>query len=348
VKNLTPDEIYIQRCFDLAKRGGKAVRSNPNVGALLVHNKRIIAEGWHQKFGSDHAEVNCLNAIDPINKALIQDSTLYISLEPCSYFGKTPACTDLILKNKIPRVVISTTDPNPEVNGQGIEILRKHGVKVSSGVLEEKGLDLIRPFTVNQQQKRPYIILKIVKSTNHFIGKAGERIWLSNRYSTILSHKWRAEVDGIMVGTNTVLNDDPALDTRLFPGDSPTRIIADRKGVIPQNAKVFDGKTHTILIREKNGTGNSLKCKSLELAFEGDNYLEKWMKALFDEGIYVLLIEGGSKLIKSFLKHKLWDEARIIHTSHPLNEGIKAPNITGKLMNQIELDSDRYYQIYNT
>lgn len=341
------DRLYMQRCFDLATKGGKAVRPNPMVGAVLVHSNRIIGEGWHQQFGGPHAEVNCINSVADRDRKYVDQASLYVSLEPCSFTGKTPACTNLILQHKIPRVVISALDPNPLVNGQGVRILRERGIEVITGVSGQKGNELIRTFHINQLQKRPYIILKIVKSKHNYIGKKGERIWLSNPYSALLSHRWRSEVDGILVGTETVINDDPELTNRLYPGNSPVRILADRNNRLNPRFRVLDGNQQTILFRKENLDQLIANTEQIVYDFSSPDALDTLLHMLFEKGIFVLLVEGGAKLISSFLKSGKWDEARIIKTPHPLSEGIKAPNLIGKTNSILNMAEDQYHQLFN-
>jgi len=334
-------EPYIQRCFDLAQMGGSKVRPNPKVGAVLVHKDKILAEGFHAFAGGPHAEVNCLNNVRSEDQHLIRQSTLYVSLEPCNFHGKTPACTELILKNGIPRVVVSAKDPNPAVNGRGIEMLTKHGVEVFSGVLDQAGMELISYFAVNQKAQRPYIILKVVKSADHFIGQQGKRIWLSNHFSRVLSHKWRSEVDGIMVGTNTVFNDNPSLDNRLYKGGSPSRIILDRENRIPHAYNVRNERQRTYIVNSlKNEMGGS-NHEYLKADFGDPDFLPDLMHRLYQKGLYIILVEGGASLIRSFLRKGLWDEARVITVGKVLGEGISSPNITGRLVAEEDIAGDK-------
>lgn len=341
MKKEIKSEVFIQRCFDLALRGGKKVRPNPMVGAVLVYKDRIIGEGYHAFFGGPHAEVNCLKSVKDADRKLISFSTLYVSLEPCNYFGKTPACTNLILENKIPEVVIATTDPNPEVDGKGLQLLTDNGVKVQTNILKEQGDDLIKYFKVNHLQKRPYIILKIVKSKDNFIGKTGKKIWISNEHSSLLSHKWRTEVDGIMVGTNTIMNDDPKLNNRLYPGTAPSRIILDRTNKIPADFNVKDNSNPTYFINNSIQDLSNPNEMYYKIDFDQKDFLKTLMEGMFEKGIFVLLVEGGSKLIQSFLSNNLWDEARVISSSKLLESGIRAPNITGILKKKVNLGTDQ-------
>ena len=340
-------ESYIRRCFHLANLAGKEVRPNPRVGAILVHNNRIIAEGFHKEFGGPHAEVECINAVKKEDRPLIRNSTLYVSLEPCSIIGKTPACTNLIIKERIPKVVISTRDPNPLVDGTGIELLKNAGVEVIQGVLDSEGKELIRVFKTNQLLERPYVILKTVKSRDNYIGKTGKRIWLSNEFSSILSHKWRSQVDGIMVGTNTVMNDDPRLNNRLYPGSSPVKITIDREGKLDKTHKIFAGREKTILFTSNKTKISIPNVEVIGIDFDDVDFIPQLLKELFIRNIYVLMIEGGAKLIRSFIKRDLWDEARIITCPAVLSDGIKAPNIKGRLAHKEMLEADELQIIYN-
>jgi len=317
---------YLNRCIIIAKRAGKAVQNNPQVGAILVHDNRIIGEGYHKAYGSAHAEVNVIANVDESDKQLISKSTLYVSLEPCNHQGKTGPCTDLIIRHQIPKVVIGSRDPNDNVESNGLEKLRSKGIEVVLLDLESTK-QLIRPFTLGSLQKMPYVILKFAQSKDFYIGKEGTQIAISNKYSQHLVHKWRSEIDGIMVGTNTVLTDNPKLTNRLHPGDSPIRIILDKSDKIDSNYHVNSDKHTTWIYR------NSKDLKALL----GD---------LHKRGISRLMIEGGATLLKSFIKANLWHEARIITADTYLNEGIKAPTIRGKLIHKTPIGSDTLSVVY--
>lgn len=338
---MTTDELYITRCFELAKLGGKATKTNPMVGAVLVHDNRIIGEGYHKAYGGPHAEVNCLNSVKEADQSLIPDSTLFVSLEPCCFHGKTPACTNLILENGIKDVRISAMDPFPEVNGKGLQILKDKGVKITQGILEERGKRLIEKFVYNNMHKRPYIILKIVESQDGFIGQEGKQVWLSNKPSKILSHKWRSEVDGIMIGTNTAVIDNPRLTTRLYPGDDPIRIVFDNKERIPKTHHLLSDslKTTIITASETYNTGEQPNKTVLKLNTE-ENQLKYILERLYKQDINSLIVEGGANLIKSFVKIGLWDECRVIRCKKQLNEGIKSPLVVMKYAQKYELDGD--------
>lgn len=319
----------MHRCIDLARNGKGMVAPNPMVGSVIVHNGDIIGEGYHMQYGGPHAEVNAINSVD--NKTLLPESTLYVSLEPCSHMGKTPPCSDLILNKKIKKVVIGTVDPNSLVAGRGIEKLRKAGVDVVVGVLEEECFELNKRFFTYHKLKRPYIILKWAQSRDGYLDinrQAGTPIgpnWISNPISRILVHKWRSVEQAIMVGTNTVIFDDPGLDTRFWPGNSPIRVILDRELRIQNSARVLDGKVPTMIFTEKElaSFGN---LEYIPIEFDA-NTLSSVLDELYARDIQSLLVEGGEKLLQSFIKKNLWDEARIFKGNKDFKDGIKAPSL---------------------
>lgn len=332
------DERYIRRCFDLARQATNKVKSNPNVGAVLVYNDRIIGEGYHEKYGGSHAEVNALNNVKPLDQKHIKDATLFVSLEPCNHHGKTPPCVEAIVNHHIKKVVISCSDPNPLMMGKSFAKLRAAGIKVKHGVLEEVGRKLIKPFVTTTFEKRPYIILKQAQSYDGYLGNIGEQTWLTNTYSKVLAHKWRGEVDGILVGANTIRIDNPSLTTRDYPGQSPIRIVIDQDDKLDQSHTIYkdNGKTITISkrIERLNGVKQWLKFDIKKSGLRG------LMEELLILGIYRLLVEGGAITLKGFLDENLWDEARVFRTSTPLHEGVIAPKIEGSLENILKLDGD--------
>lgn len=340
-------EPFMRRCFYLAQQAGKEVRPNPRVGSVLVYNNKIIGEGFHHEAGKEHAEVNCIQSVKPEDLPLIPESTLYVSLEPCSIIGKTPACTDLIISHQIKKVVISTLDPNPLVYGNGVQALKDQGIEVVSEILEKEGKDLISPFMINQLQKRPYVILKLVKSKDHKIGQKGKKIWLSNQASTELSHKWRNEIDAILVGTNTVINDNPSLDNRYFGINQPIRISLDRENRISEQMNIKNGKQPTLIFTQNHSQAGHKNLEYINIDFESKSIIGDILNILFDHNIYVLMVEGGAKMIRSFLDSGLWDEARVISCPQDLYEGINAPNIRGKLWKKVRLDEDEVQYILN-
>jgi diaminohydroxyphosphoribosylaminopyrimidine deaminase/5-amino-6-(5-phosphoribosylamino)uracil reductase len=326
--SVTIHQQYMYRCLQLAKQGAGHVALNPMVGAVLVYNERIIGEGYHQKFGEAHAEVNC------INKALsnclndltaISRSTLYVSLEPCAHFGKTPPCADLIIKHKIPKVVIGCRDPFKEVDGKGIEKLEAAGVEVVTGVLEEDCKDLNRRFFTFHTKKRPYIILKWAETADGKISLAdGQRLHISNEYTNRLVHKWRSEEAAILVGTNTVIDDDPELTTRLWPGNSPVRMIVDMNLRVPASLKIFNGQTRTIIFNSiKHEESGSLLYYQVS---RDVSLVQQVVNALYQLNIQSVIVEGGAKLLQSFIDEGMWDEARVIrNTELVTGRGLEAP-----------------------
>ena len=304
-------EEFMRRCLHLAALGAGATAPNPMVGAVLVHEGRILGEGYHEQFGGPHAEVNCIRSVKEADQAMIRNSTLYVSLEPCAHHGKTPPCADLIIQQKIPRVVIGCRDPFPEVDGKGIEKLLSNHVELIFPVLEEKAISLNRRFFTFHQQKRPYIILKWAESANHKIaGSAGERLRISNEYSNRLVHKWRTEESGILVGTQTALLDNPLLSARLWPGKNPIRIVLDKDLRLPETLSIFDGKIPAVILNEKKESrlGN-LIYKKIDA---GEPLIPAMLSALYSLNILSVLVEGGAKLLQSFIDSGLWDETRII------------------------------------
>ena len=323
---MTKDEQFMTRCLQLAQLGAGYVSPNPMVGAVLVYEDKIIGEGYHQKYGEAHAEVNCVNNVNEENKSLIEKSTLYVSLEPCSHYGKTPPCTDLIIKNKIRKVVIGCKDVYKEVAGKGILKLQNAGIEVHTGVLEKKCIDLNKRFFNFHQKFRPYIILKWAQSFNGKIGsRSDERILISNEYSNRLVHKWRSEEAAILVGTNTALQDDPSLTTRLWQGKNPVRIVIDKEMKLPSTLKIFNAETRTIIY---NLTKNSIDENLIFIKLEKENFIEQILHSLFEMNIQSVLVEGGAKTLQSIIDAGLWDEARVITNETLIIEnGIASPEL---------------------
>ena len=332
----------MQRCLELAKRGAGHVAPNPMVGAVLVKNDRIIGEGWHQEFGGPHAEVNCINRAAIGQAALsgqidsrLTDTTLYVSLEPCAHFGKTPPCTDLIIKHKIPRVVIGCRDPFEKVNGRGIEKLKAAGVNVEVGVLEQECEELNKRFFIFHTKKRPYVILKWAETGDGFIAplnppqggtsdSAVRRLLISNEYSNRLVHQWRSEEAAILVGTNTALLDDPELTTRLWPGNSPVRLVVDLELKLPASLKIFNHRVRTIVFNSiKHAEEGNLQYYRVSM---DKTVVRQILNALYELKLQSVIVEGGAKLLQSFIDEGLWDETRIINNEELIiNNGLDAP-----------------------
>ncbi|WP_309613872.1 bifunctional diaminohydroxyphosphoribosylaminopyrimidine deaminase/5-amino-6-(5-phosphoribosylamino)uracil reductase RibD [Flavobacterium sp.] len=324
------DEIYIKRCIELAKNGLGTTYPNPMVGSVIVYNNEIIGEGWHRKSGEPHAEVNAINSVK--DNSLLAKATIYVSLEPCSHYGKTPPCCDLIIKHKIPNVVVGSIDPNSKVSGTGIKRLEENGANVTIGVLEKECNELNKRFFTFHQKKLPYIILKWAESQDGFIAPLTkdkkEPVWISNEYSRQLVHKWRSEEQAILVGTKTVLDDNPKLDVRDWTGENPTRIVLDKSGRINQSHYVKDGQIKTIIITEQENLTFSENC-----IYENAIFDVKLTKTIADisykYGIQSILIEGGKQTLQSFIDDNLWDEARVFIGNSHLKSGIKAPSLNG-------------------
>ncbi|MEQ1678170.1 MAG: bifunctional diaminohydroxyphosphoribosylaminopyrimidine deaminase/5-amino-6-(5-phosphoribosylamino)uracil reductase RibD, partial [Chitinophagaceae bacterium] len=328
IMGVTDQQKYIHRCLELACLGAGYVAPNPMVGAVLVYNDTIIGEGWHQQYGQAHAEVNCINqAIDSGHADKLSVSTLYVSLEPCAHFGKTPPCSDLIIKYKLPQVVIGCRDPFDEVNGKGIEKLQAAGVNVNlaSGELEKECEELNKRFFTFHTKKRPYIVLKWAQTGDGKIAAAnGQRLMISNEFSNRLVHKWRSEEAAILVGTNTALLDDPSLTTRVWPGPSPARLVLDMNLRLPAMLQLFNGKVRTIVFNgiKDETDGNLSYCKIKK----DKSIVRQLLQKLHTHNIQSVLVEGGAALLQSFIDEGLWDEARVINNSELIiNNGLKAP-----------------------
>ena len=344
---MTIREIYIHRCIELAKLGAGYVAPNPMVGAVLVHEGKIIGEGFHQQYGGPHAEVNCITSVKEQDKDKISSSVLYVSLEPCNHFGKTPPCSDLIIANQIPEVVIGCRDPFKEVDGKGIEKLKAAGIKVVYGILEKECQQINKRFFTFHTQHRPYVILKWAETANGKIGGDGaNRLLISNEQTNTLVHKWRSEEASILVGTNTALLDDPELTTRNWKGPSPVRLVIDMDLKLPSTLKIFNDKQRTVIFNtEKHEELNHL----IYYQVTGDvNLVHQIVNALYQMKIQSVLVEGGAKLLQSFIDEGMWDEARIIKNEElKINNGLAAPELLPKNAKQemkILNDSVKIYQ----
>ena len=327
---MTKDEKYIARCIQLAKNACCNAAPNPMVGAVIVHNGIIIGEGYHIRCGEPHAEVNAIRSVK--NESLLKEATIYVSLEPCSHYGKTPPCANLIIEKGIPEVVIGCMDPFSMVAGRGIEKLRKAGIKVTVGVLEKECQELIRRFITFNTQKRPYITLKWAESADGFIDKnreGGSPVLLSTPLTSMVVHKRRAEHDAILVGRKTALLDNPSLTTRNWFGKDPIRLVIDKDLTLPKDLCLFDGKIRTIIFTQKAPAENHPSVEYIRLDFT-QNILPQIMEVLYNLKVQSLLVEGGSILLQSFIDEDLWDEAYIETSPIYLNEGIRAPKIDEK------------------
>ncbi len=330
IEEMTIDEKFMHRCLQLALKGEGFAKPNPMVGAVIVHDGKIIGEGYHRRFGEAHAEVNAVRSVK--NPALLSSSTLYVSLEPCSHHGKTPPCAQLVIEKKIPKVVVAVLDPNPKVSGKGIEMMRHAGVDVTVGMLEKEAEELNRAFFVNQLYNRPYVILKWAQSADGFIdysrtvaeGKFPAQI--SNELTHTIVHKFRTRVQGIMVGTNTALLDNPKLTARKWFGNNPTRILIDKDGKIPQNSAIFSDDTDVIVFTQLEYPVRKPNVKAIQIDFSKDTNTQI-LKHLYTEKIYSVLVEGGAHLLSTFIEKNLWDEAYVEISDKKFVTGVKAPEI---------------------
>jgi diaminohydroxyphosphoribosylaminopyrimidine deaminase/5-amino-6-(5-phosphoribosylamino)uracil reductase len=316
---------YMHRCLQLAKLGQGYVAPNPMVGAVLVHNHRIIGEGYHEKYGQAHAEVNCIASVQEQDRALIPHSTMYVSLEPCAHFGKTPPCADLIIRHQIPHVVVGCVDPFAQVKGKGIAKLRSHGIEVTAGVLEQECMEINKRFITFVTQQRPYIVLKWAQSANGRMARADRaRFNISNDRSRRLVHKWRSEEASILVGTNTAFFDDPELTNRFWHGEHPVRLIVDMELRLPSSLKLFNREVKTIIF-------NTLKHEETENLLYHHvttdvSLVHQIINTLHQLKIQSVLVEGGARLLQSFIDENMWDEMRIITNEElVMQEGIAAP-----------------------
>ncbi|MCK3685852.1 bifunctional diaminohydroxyphosphoribosylaminopyrimidine deaminase/5-amino-6-(5-phosphoribosylamino)uracil reductase RibD [Maribellus sp. YY47] len=324
---MSTHEKYMQRCLELARKGAGSVSPNPMVGCVIVHNNTIIGEGYHQRYGEAHAEVNAVRSV--ARPELLTESTLYVTLEPCAHFGKTPPCSDLIVEKKIPKVVIGTIDPFAKVAGRGIEKLKKAGIEVTLGVLESECRDINKRFFMFHQKQRPYIILKWAQTQDGFIdvkrnaADFGEPTWITGNDALVRVHQLRAEEDAIMVGTNTAEKDDPSLTVRHCEGKNPLRIVLDQNLRLSQNLKLFDQSTPTLVF---NATENEVRENTEFIAVDFDKkLLPRILEVLYQKNILSLIVEGGRQLLQSFIDRNLWDEAQVYTGPKKFGSGVPAP-----------------------
>lgn len=342
---MTRNEIYINRCIQLAQNGLGRTYPNPIVGSVVVHNDLIVGEGWHQKAGEAHAEVHAIQSVK--DKSLLRKSTLYVSLEPCSHYGKTPPCSNLIIEAGIKKVVIGTVDPFSEVAGKGIKKLMDAGCEVRVGVLEKECRELNKRFFTYHTKNRPYIILKWAQSDNGFLSPLPKKdavrkpVWITGKYSQQLVHKWRSEEQAIMVGTNTAILDNPRLNTRLWQGKDPVRIVLDRKSRIPADSYLFDNSVKTIVFTQNALPGSSAKNVIFEQVNFESELPRQVCEVLFRHGIQSVIIEGGGQTLQTFLDADFWDEARVFRGKITFREGIKAPEFSGELVSESHITGDQ-------
>ena len=331
----------MQVCIDLALKGFPLAFPNPMVGCVIVHNDSIIGQGYHKKFGSHHAEVNAIASVE--NKELLEQSTLYVSLEPCAHFGKTPPCADLIVKSKIPRVVIGSLDTFSEVNGKGIQRLKDTGIEVLTKVLEKECRAINKRFFTFHEKKRPYVILKWAQTSDGFIAPLNQKepLWISSTESKILVHQWRSQEQAIMVGRKTAELDNPLLTTREVEGTNPIRIVLDRKLSLNKDLLIFNDDAPTLVVNNKLSSENHLK-------IDFDNLAPSLLKELHSRNIQSIIIEGGAQTLNTFIDTNVWDEARVFSSKKILGKGIQSPLIQSVINHSEIVGDDKLTYFINT
>ena len=334
----------MNRCLELASKGLENVSPNPMVGSVIVHENKIIGEGYHKEHGKEHAEVNAIASVK--NKSLLKYSTLYVNLEPCAHFGKTPPCSDLIIEHKIPKVVIGCVDTFSDVNGKGILKMEKAGIEINIGVLEKESQELNKRFFTFHEKKRPYIILKWAESKDGFIAPKDQiaPFWMTSSNSKKLVHQFRAEEDAILVGRVTAEKDNPCLTVRDIKGQNPTRIIIDKDLKLSRKLILFNNEAKTIIFN----TQITKKINSnYYIKIDYSNMINNILHELYKQNIQSLIVEGGTKTLQSFIDEKLWDEARIFTANKTLIEGVKAPRIEGEIIYETTIDKDQLEIVKN-
>lgn len=328
---------FMLRALELAELGRGATSPNPMVGCVIVHEGKVIGEGYHEIYGGPHAEPNAIQSVQ--NKNLLPESTVYVTLEPCSHWGKTPPCANLLVEKQVKKVVVGALDSNPLVGGKGIQILRDAGIEVVTGILSDKIRNQNRRFFTYIEKKRPYILLKWAQTEDGFIARENyDSKWISSQYSRQLVHKWRSEEDAIMVGTLTAQYDNPKLNVRDWEGKNPVRVVIDRKLLLNPDLYLFDQSQATLCynqIQEK--TEGSLQHVKMEDGFD----VEAVLSDLYHKKIQSILVEGGAQLLKKFIEKELWDEARVFTGNIAFGKGITAPKLTGVLQEEINIMGDK-------
>lgn len=335
----------MKRALELALLGRGHVSPNPMVGCVIVHNGTIIGEGWHKKYGEPHAEINAIESVQ--DKSLLKDSTLYVNLEPCSHFGKTPPCADLLIKHQLKKVVVANLDTNPVVAGEGLKKIRAAGIEVITGILEKEGRELNKRFFTFIEKKRPFILLKWAETSDGFIAHENyDSKWISNEYSRQLVHKWRTEEDAILVGTKTAFHDNPELTVREWTGRNPVRVVLDRFLRLSDKLHIFDRSQKTIcynVLKHEEHPNLSL------IRLEEENFINHLLEDLVKQKIQSVLVEGGATTLQLFMDAGLWDEARVFISDKGFGKGIAAPRLHGNLIGQESVFNDtlRFYHPIN-
>jgi len=339
------DNFFMQRCLDLAIKGLGKTYPNPLVGCVIVLNNKIISEGWHKLYGGVHAEADAINKVK--DKSILRNCSLYVNLEPCNHHGKTPPCTDLILKSGLRNIIIGIKDPNENVTGNGADYLKKNGCNVKVNVLKDECNIINRRFISFNKFKRPYITLKWAESKDGFIGpvkdkiNSGKVLWLSNEKSKMLSHKWRTQEQSILVGVQTIIDDNPKLTSRLYKGKDPIRIIIDPKLRIPLDSKVLNKNSKSIIL-----SSSKKKIDGMNIITNDFNNKESIIDNIYKEGIQSVIVEGGRKTIQFFLDNNYWDCIKVFKTNKRLNEGTPRPDFNLNDYNYKMIEDDKFYELF--
>ncbi|MFO7824248.1 MAG: bifunctional diaminohydroxyphosphoribosylaminopyrimidine deaminase/5-amino-6-(5-phosphoribosylamino)uracil reductase RibD [Cyclobacterium sp.] len=342
-RTLSEDETFMQRALDLASLGEGRVSPNPMVGCVIVLENKIIGEGYHEQYGEAHAEPNAIKTVK--DKSLLQNATLYVSLEPCAHHGKTPPCAELIARHRLKKVVIGALDSNPLVAGKGISLLRAAGIEVVSGVLEEKVRLQNRRFFTRMEKKRPYILLKWAQTKDRFIARTNfDSKWISSALSRQLVHRWRTEEDAIMVGTHTAHYDNPRLNVRDWTGKDPIRVLIDRQLRLSPELNLFDDSQHTLIYNYKQ---EKTIGQTYWIQVKEPFGLHALLEDLQQKGVQSLLVEGGAALLQDFIREELWDEARVFTGNLRFGLGIPAPVLPGLPEKRISLETDVLETYFN-
>lgn len=344
------DEIFMRRALELAAKGQGTVSPNPLVGCVIVHEGVIIGEGFHYKAGEPHAEINAIQSVK--NKELLPHSTLYVTLEPCAHFGKTPPCALKIIEENLKRVVMCNPDPFDQVNGKGISLLKKAAIEVTSGVLEEEGRKLNRRFFTSIEKQRPYVILKWAKSLDGFMdiqrltGEKGS-FPITGLHTRRLVHKWRSEEDAILVGYNTIVVDDPQLNTRYYAGKNPLRVVIDPNGELDESYRVFQMDSNVIVFTDVSYQGKTVANKFREYLPLQTDSIGVILDSLHQKGVRSLLVEGGRFTLSQFIASQIWDEVRLLTGQKYIHTGMPSPDLALSPVEVIQLDGDRLEIYYN-
>jgi diaminohydroxyphosphoribosylaminopyrimidine deaminase / 5-amino-6-(5-phosphoribosylamino)uracil reductase len=343
------DNKFMSRCLDLAIRAEGMTYPNPMVGSVIVHKGVIIGEGYHLKAGMPHAEVNAINSVS--DKSLLRKSTLYVSLEPCSHSGKTPPCSEFIISNGIPKVVVGTIDTSDKVSGKGISYLKNAGCSVISGIIEEECRKINRRFFSFHEKKRPYITLKWAQSADGYIdiirnsNSPAEPNWITGRSERVLVHKWRADEEAILVGAGTVRAENPRLNVRYWEGNDPIKIILSRSGNLGKY--LTENETNcTVFAYNFHSEGETGRVKNIKLKKNIESSVQV-IQYLYNEQIQSLFVEGGAEILNHFIENGSWDEARVFTGMVNFNTGVKAPSISGKILPEIVFEKSRLKVILN-